>query len=279
MRKVNLETITSTQSWYKVWLLGGYNHIRVKQKYRGRVVLRGDIVKDDSGSYAVFTEQGSSSSQMTAAKVMDVIARRPGCAGQAADAVSAYTSINERRSEIAEKSRVLMSTTTEVWANIQYPLVLLERKSVWSPSRRPLVGETNRKVPLGLGWDAVSPCTQVKKEDAPALLKPPKSACPDIWIRVPRHNVPKSWSNSKTQLFLLDEICLVSHLRDQCRKDNLKKLILLGPGSEKSTELGMHICASKARSIPIRICSDKLLGKKQKLNPVEAPRVLGMHST
>ena len=41
-------------------------------KYKGRVVLRGDIVKDDSGSYAVFTEQGSSVSQMTAAKVMDI---------------------------------------------------------------------------------------------------------------------------------------------------------------------------------------------------------------
>ena len=36
------------------------------QKYKGRVVLRGDIVKDDSGSYAVFTEQGSSASEMTA---------------------------------------------------------------------------------------------------------------------------------------------------------------------------------------------------------------------
>ena len=41
------------------------------QKYKGRVVLRGDIVKDNSGSYAVFTEQGSSASQMTAAKIMD----------------------------------------------------------------------------------------------------------------------------------------------------------------------------------------------------------------
>ena len=57
------------------------------QKYKGRVVLRGDIVKDNSGSYAVFTEQGSSASQMTAAKVMDVSARPPRCAGQAADAV------------------------------------------------------------------------------------------------------------------------------------------------------------------------------------------------
>ena len=42
------------------------------QKYKSRVVLRGDIVIDDSGSYAVFTEQGSSASQMTAAKVMDI---------------------------------------------------------------------------------------------------------------------------------------------------------------------------------------------------------------
>ena len=30
------------------------------QKYKGRVVLRGDTVKDDSGWYAVCTEQGSS---------------------------------------------------------------------------------------------------------------------------------------------------------------------------------------------------------------------------
>ena len=33
------------------------------QKYKGRVVLRGDIVKDDSGSYTVFNEQDSSASQ------------------------------------------------------------------------------------------------------------------------------------------------------------------------------------------------------------------------
>ena len=32
-------------------------------KCKGRIVLRGDIVKDDSGSCAVFTEQGSSASE------------------------------------------------------------------------------------------------------------------------------------------------------------------------------------------------------------------------
>ena len=63
------------------------------QKHKGRVVLRGEIVKDDSGSNAVVTEQGSSASQITAAKVMDIISRLPGCAGQAADAVSAYTQV------------------------------------------------------------------------------------------------------------------------------------------------------------------------------------------
>ena len=44
------------------------------QKYK-------DIVKDDSGSYALLTEQGSSASQMTAARVMDFISSLPGCAG------------------------------------------------------------------------------------------------------------------------------------------------------------------------------------------------------
>ena len=47
------------------------------QKCKGRFVLRGDIVKDDFRAYTVFSEQGSSASQMTAAKAMDVIAREP----------------------------------------------------------------------------------------------------------------------------------------------------------------------------------------------------------
>ena len=91
------------------------------QKYKGRVVLRGDIVKDNSGSYAVFTEQSSSASQMTAAKIMDIISRLPGCDGQAADAVSAYTQVKmEDASKIVENSEIGMSrhldssTTTQM---------------------------------------------------------------------------------------------------------------------------------------------------------------------
>ena len=106
------------------------------QKYKGRVVLRGDFVKDDSGSHAVFTEQGSSASQMTAAKVMEIISRLPGCDGHSADAVFAYT--------------------------------------------------------------------QVKMEDAHKLLKIPKTQCPDILSRLPRHKGPKSWSSMEDPVVPLE---------------------------------------------------------------------------
>ena len=39
----------------------------------------------------------------------------------------------------------------------------------------------------GQAADAVSAYTQVKMEDVHKLLKIPKSECPDIWIRLPRH--------------------------------------------------------------------------------------------
>ena len=31
--------------------------------------------------------------------------------------------------------------------------------------------------------------------DAPKLLRLPKSECPDVWIRLPRHKWPKTWAN------------------------------------------------------------------------------------
>ena len=138
------------------------------QKYKGRVVLRSDIVKDDSGSYAVFTEQGSSASQMTAAKVMDIISRLPGCAGQAADAVSAY----------------ILS----------------------------------------------------KMEEALSLFKIPKSECPDIWIRLPKHKWPKSWSSMEDQLFLQNGICTVHPLAGLFWERQFEK-VLLKYGWEKVPNL------------------------------------------
>ena len=86
------------------------------QKYKGRVVLRGDIVKDDSGAYAVFTEQGSSASQMTAATVIDIISRLPGCSGQAADAVSACTQV--KMEDASTSLKIPKSECLDIWTRL-----------------------------------------------------------------------------------------------------------------------------------------------------------------
>ena len=41
-------------------------------------------------------------------------------------------------------------------------------------------------------------------EDAPTLLKIPMSQCPDIWIRLPKHKWPKSWSNMEDPVVPLE---------------------------------------------------------------------------
>ena len=91
------------------------------QKYKGPVVLRSDIVKDDSGSCAFFAEQGSSASQMTAAKVMDVKAGLRGCARQAADAVSACSQVKmeDAPSLFLKNSKVRMSSYLETSTETQ----------------------------------------------------------------------------------------------------------------------------------------------------------------
>ena len=43
-----------------------------------------------------------------------------------------------------------------------------------------------------------------KLEDAHKLLKIPKSECPDIWIRLPRHKWPKSWSSMEDPVVPLE---------------------------------------------------------------------------
>ena len=74
------------------------------QNYQGRVVLRGDSVKDDTACQAVLTEQGASASQMTAATVLDTTS--PTWTGwrKANDAASAYTQVKMQDAPIAEAS-------------------------------------------------------------------------------------------------------------------------------------------------------------------------------
>ena len=171
------------------------------QKYKGRVVLRGDIVKHDSGSYAVFTEQGSSASQMTAAKVMDIISRLPGCVGQAADAVSAYT--------------------------------------------------------------------QVKMEDAPKLLKIPKSDVQTfgfVYHDTSGQNHGPVW---KTQPFLLNEICMVILWQDYYGKGNLRKSYWDTVGKKfRIGNVSFFVHREKGLFLSVYVDDIKLAGKKQNLDPM-----------
>ena len=170
------------------------------QKYIGRDVLRGDVVKDNSGSYAEFTEQGSSASQMNAAKIMDIISILLGRYGQAADAVSAYT--------------------------------------------------------------------QVKIEDAHKLLKIPKSECPDIWIRLPRHKWPKSWSSMEDPVPL--ERNLYGHpLAGLLWERQAEKILFetwLGDTFPNWECLFVH--REKGLLLSVYVDDLKLAGKKQNLDPM-----------
>ena len=137
-------------------------HAELEAKHQHtKVELRSEatFAKDDSESCAVFTEQGTSASQKTAAKVMDIISRLPGCDGQAADAVSAYT--------------------------------------------------------------------QEKMEFAHKLLKIPKSECPDIWIRPPRHKWSKSWSSLEDPVVPLERNLYGHHLAGLLLRERQFEKILL----------------------------------------------------
>ena len=90
-----------------------------------------------------FTEQGSSASQMTAAKVMDVIAGLPDCDGQAADEISAYTQVKmehaPRLLRIPKPEcpdtwiRLPRHKWPKSWSNIEDPVVLRERHLYGDP--------------------------------------------------------------------------------------------------------------------------------------------------
>ena len=84
------------------------------QKYKGRVVLRGDIVKDDSGSYAVFTEirifSISNDSSKDHGYHLQIAWLRWTSSRRS---ISLYPSKNGRCSQIIENSKIGMSRHLE----------------------------------------------------------------------------------------------------------------------------------------------------------------------
>ena len=107
-------------------------------------------MRDDSGSFAVFIEQGSSASQMTAAKIMDFISGLPGCAGQAADAVSAYTQVKMKD---AHKLLKIPSQNVQTFGFVYHDTNGQNHGPVWKTQFVPLERNLYGHPLAGLLWE------------------------------------------------------------------------------------------------------------------------------
>ena len=102
--------------------------------------------------FAVFTEQGSSASQMTAAKIMDTISRLLGCDGQAADAISAFSQV---KMEDAHKLLKILNRSVQTfgsWSSMEDPVAPLERNLYGHPLAGLLWERQFEKILLKHGW-------------------------------------------------------------------------------------------------------------------------------
>ena len=102
---------------------------------------------------------------MTAGKVMDIVSRLPGCAVQAADAVSAYT--QDRTEDAPKLLKILKSECPDIWirkprykwpkswSSMEDPVVPLERNLYGHPLAGLLWERQFEKVLLKYGWEKV----------------------------------------------------------------------------------------------------------------------------
>ena len=105
-------------------------------------------------------------------------------------------------------------------------------------------------------------------EDAPKLLKIPKSECPDIWIRLPRHKWPKSWSSMEDPVVLLERN-LYGHPLAGLLCDRQFEKILLQHGWEKFPNWEcLFVHREKGLFLSVYVDEIKLVGKNQNINPM-----------
>ena len=123
--------------------------------------LRTSANKGSNDAYDVHT----SLTQMTAAKVMDIISRLPGCGGQAADAVSAYTQVKMEDAHKLLKIpkskcpdswiRLQRHKWPKSWSSVEDPVVPLERNLYGHPLAGLLWERQFEKILLKHGWEKI----------------------------------------------------------------------------------------------------------------------------
>ena len=112
---------------------------------------KGDFL---SGFKRISRCRGSSASKMTSSKVMDVISRLPGCAGPAADAISAYTQVKIEDAPSLLKFQVRMSRYVDTSTKTQMAEIMVHygrsalsfrAKSVRSSTGRTIMGKASQE--------------------------------------------------------------------------------------------------------------------------------------
>ena len=98
-------------------------------------------------------------------------------------------------------------------------------------------------------------------EDAPKLLKMPKSECPDMWIRLPRHIWPKSWSSMEDRVWS-------SFGRTVMGKAIWENPIAARLGEGASNWECLFVHRQKGLFLSVYVDDIKLAGKKQNIDPI-----------
>ena len=120
----------------------------------------------------------------------------------------------------------------------------------------------------GQAADAVSAYTQVKMEDAHKLLKIPKSECPDIWIRLPRHKWPKSWSSMEDPVVPLERNLHDHPLAGLLWERQFEKILLKHGWETIPNWECLFVHREKGLFLSVYVDDIKFAGKKQNLDPM-----------
>ena len=105
-------------------------------------------------------------------------------------------------------------------------------------------------------------CSQIMKK------KIPKSECPDIWIRLPRHKWPKSWSSMEDPVVPLERN-LYGHLLAGLLWERQFEKIILKRGWEKVPNWEcLFVHREQGLFLSVYVDDITLAGKKQNLDPM-----------
>ena len=120
----------------------------------------------------------------------------------------------------------------------------------------------------GQAADTVSSYTQVKMENAHKLLKIPKSECPDIWVRLPRHKWPKSWSSIEDPVVPLERNLYGHPLAGLLWERQFEKILLQHGWEKVSNWKCLFVHRQKGLFLSVYVDNIKLAGKKQNIDPM-----------